>query len=424
MALEAPWDVLVAGAGPAGLTAAIHAAERGLRVRVLERMDRPGLKLLASGGGHCNLTNTASPGAMMAAFGRQGRFMRDALAFMDGAGLRAFMARIGVPTRVEADGFHVYPASRSAKDVQRALLARAATLGVEIACRMRATAPILAQGQLAGVALEDGTTLPCRWLLLATGGPGYPGLGGSADGHDLARQAGHAIVPPVPALTSLRVAEDWVGTLAGLVLADVTLALDLPRPPPPQRGPLLFTHRGISGPPALNLSGTVARRLLETDAVPLRVGLVPEMTAEAWERRCDDWAVQDGRRHLRNLLRESLPTALAEALCAHIPDIAGRPAAEVPRAARRRLAADLAGLSLTAVATGGPDEAMACSGGIRLKEVDPRTLQSRLVPGLAFAGEVLDLDGPCGGYNLQWAFSSGALVGHALPLPGSPPILP
>jgi predicted Rossmann fold flavoprotein len=416
--MAAPGEVLVIGGGPAGLTAAIHAADRGLRVRVLERMPRPGLKLLASGGGHCNLTNTASTEQTMAAFGRQGRFMRDALAAMDGAGLRTFIDRLGVPTRVEADGFHVFPCSRSARDVQQALRDRAAALGVEIVCGRRARTLLLEHGRVVGVATEDGTALPCRCLLLATGGPGYPGLGGSADGHDLARQAGHTIIPPVPALTSLQVAEPWVGGLAGVVLPEVVVTLAVSRPPPPQRGPLLFTHRGLSGPPILNLAGTVARHLLTADAVPLRIDLSPGTTAAAWERRCDDWASRDGRRHLRNLLRETMPTALAEVLCERIPGLAGRPVAEVARAPRRQLAADLAQLPLSAVATGGFDEAMATSGGVQLRDVDPRSLRSRLAPGLYLAGEVLDLDGPCGGYNLQWAFSSGALAGQAMATDG------
>jgi hypothetical protein len=407
------FDVLIAGAGPAGLSAAIHAAETGARVRILDRLPRSGAKLLATGGGHCNLTNTASAEVTMAAFGRQGKFMRDALAFMDGGGLREFMHRLGVPTLVDPDGFHVFPASRSAKDVHEALLRRARAAGVELVCNARIRRIILREGRIVGVATAT-EEMPCRTLLLATGGRGYPALGGGSDGYDLAREAGHPIVQPVPALTSVKVAESWVGELAGVTVPDAVVGLAAPRPPPPQRGPLLFTHHGLSGPPVLNLAGTVARRLLDDASVPIQINLSPEMNAAAWERRCDDWARQDGRRHLRNLLREVIPAALATALCDRIPGIVGRPVAEVNRQQRHRLATDLASLPLSATGTGGFDEAMATAGGVALKDVDPRTLRSRLVDGLFLAGELLDLDGPCGGYNLQWAFASGALAGRGM----------
>jgi predicted Rossmann fold flavoprotein len=407
------FDVLIVGAGPAGLSAAIQTAEAGARVRVLERMPRAGAKLLATGGGHCNLTNVATAEEMMAAFGRQGKFMRDALAFMDGAGLREFMHGLGVPTLVDVDGFHVFPASRSARDVHGALLRRACAAGVDVVCNARIRRLILREGRIAGVATAT-EEMPCRNLLLATGGRGYPGLGGGSDGYDLAHEAGHPIVQPVPALTSVKVTEAWVGGLAGVTVPDAVVRLPARRPPVVWRGPLLFTHHGLSGPPILNLSGVVARLLQEAASVPLQINLVPAMTAAAWERKCDDWALQDGRRHLRNLLRECIPAALATALCDRIPGLAGRPVAEVNRQQRHQLATDLAELPLTAVGTGGFDEAMATAGGVALRDVDPRTLRSRLVDGLFFAGEVLDLDGPCGGYNLQWAFSSGALAGRAL----------
>jgi len=432
--------MVVVGAGPAGLLAAITAAEsRRAGILVLEQLDHPGAKLLASGGGRCNLTNTLPPDAFAERFGRQGRFIQPALAAFGPDALRRFLDSLGVPTHAP-DGVHVYPAGDSAAAVRKALLARARDLGVALRLGVCAAALDIRGDALRGLATSDGP-LAARTVVLATGGRGYPALGGSDSGYLLARQAGHTLVEPTPALVPLVTRESWPGTLAGLSLEGVRVRIDLPgrsRRAGSASGAVLFTHRGLSGPAILDLSGDVARVLRDRREVPLRLDLAPGTSAEDWLARFDAWAERDARKSLRTLLSDQgkrgreyfagtalrvlrtkysrplfphVPRAMADCLC-RLADVdpAARPG-QVSRPVRRALAGLLTALPLTVVATEGWDRAMVTRGGVALKEVDPKRLASRRLAGLFFAGELLDLDGPSGGFNLQWAFSSGRLAG-------------
>jgi len=399
--------ITIIGAGPAGLMAAIAAAEAGVRVVVCEQMARPGAKLLATGGGRCNLTNMADADALMARFGRHGRFMSPALAVMDGPRLRAFFAALGVPTHAP-DGFHVFPESNSARSVLEALVGRAEALGVRLVTGAEVTG--LSRD---GIETSRGA-LRCSRVIIATGGKGYPALGATGTGYRLAEQAGHHIVPPVPGLVPLVTAERWVARVAGVTVPEAAVWIDLPkRRRAPSVGPLLFTHRGLSGPAVLDLSADVAELLAGGSPVPIRVNLTPATPAEAWAARFDTWHRAHGKRLVRTLLAEHLPASLAAEVCRVAGCGDDLRAAGATAAQRRNVAAAIVGLPLTVTATEGFDQAVVTRGGVALKEVDPRTLQSRLRSGLFFAGEVLDLDGPCGGYNLQWAFASGALAGCA-----------
>jgi predicted Rossmann fold flavoprotein len=402
-------DIVVIGAGPAGLAAAIFAAREGAPVLLLERLPAPGRKLLATGGGRCNLTNLATRGDFMARFGRQGRFMEPALSLLDAEGLRSFLESLGVPTRAE-DGFHVFPASESSETVLAALLREARALGVQTRTGRSATGLTVRDGRLEGVETDDGPVRTSR-AVLAAGGKARPDLGSDGSGHALAERAGHTIRRPVPGLVPLVAAEPWVGERAGVSVPLVRAWIDLPGVRGKEAtGPLLFTHRGLSGLAALDLSADAAELLLERPAVPLRVDLCPGTTAEAWAARFAEWRKIRGKKLLRSLLAEHLPASLGEDLCVRA-GAAGLRAAEATAEQERELVRALTGLPFTVIGTEGFDRAMVTRGGVVLKEADPRTLESRKTEGLYLAGEILDLDGPCGGYNLQWAFASGALAG-------------
>jgi len=402
--------VVIVGAGPAGLMAAIAAAERGRRAVVLEQLRRPGAKLLASGGGRCNLANTLPPAEFMARFGRQGRFMQPALAAMDAAGLRRFLEALGVATHAP-DGFHVYPVSDSAVTVQSALWRRARELGAEVRLGVRVAGLWMEAGRLRGLETSAGR-VGARQVIVATGGRGYPALGGGAAGYDLARQAGHTVVEPTPALVPLVVREAFFRSCAGASLSSACVRIVAAgEPRAGVAGEVLFTHTGLSGPVILDLSGDVAALLRKQESVPLLLDLAPGTTPAQWRRRLEEWRASDPRKTVVGLLDRHLPRSLAAAVAA----LAGigptvRPTRVIVRS-RDLVTKLLTALPLTVTGTGGWDLAMVTRGGVSLKEVDPRTLASRRVAGLSFAGEVLDLDGPSGGFNLQWAFSSGRLAG-------------
>ena len=404
-------DIVVVGAGPAGLMAAIGAAERGRRVLVLERMPKPGLKLLATGGGRCNLTNVLPPDGLMARFGRHGRFMEPALRTLDNAALLAFFAKLGVPAHC-ADGFHWFPVAESAQAVRDALWRRCDKLGVEFRLGCRVVKLLHAGGAAVGVETESGAVAAER-VILAAGGRSYAGLGSDGSGFGLAAQAGHAVKLPLPALAPLVVREEWVAECAGTTFAEAEVWIDLPkrrglRP----RGAVLFTHRGVSGPAVLDLSGDVAELLEKMPEVPLRVRWQLAESAADWTRRLEAWRREHGGRLLRNLLDEKLPASFAAAL-AKACGAAEVKAANLTAEQAARLVEHLTELPLHATATEGFGKAMVTRGGVALKEIHPETLESRIVKGLYVAGEVVDLDGPCGGYNLLWAFSSGLLAGRS-----------
>ena len=411
MTADSNSDAIVVGAGPSGLMAAIAAARRGFRVTVCEQQSEPGRRLLATGGGRCNLTNTCSAEEMMRRFGRQGRFAQPAFSSLDGGALRRFFADLGVPTHAP-DGAHVFPQSEAAADILGALVRECRRCSVRFLLGAAVDALEIRNDGIAGVRIA-GSILPARGVILAAGGCAWPQLGGGRTGYVLAQQAGHAIVEPVPALAPLRLQETWTRTCAGVVLPRARLRIDLPRQTREETGELLFTHNGISGPAALDLSAEVAALLRRHPKVPLRLQPLAGIGRAEWSRRLTEWRQTRGARLLRNVLDQDLPASLARALCS-LAGADGITVAQMSRDHGDRLMDLVQGLPLSVTETADWSQAMAARGGVRLREVDPQSLQSRLVNGLHFCGEILDLDGPCGGFNLQWAFSSGFLVGSCV----------
>jgi len=393
--------------------AAVAAAAQGARVTLFERMEGTGRKLLATGGGRCNLTTTVPRAALLEAFGRRGRFAAPALEAFGPAAIRSFFAREGVPTAAQDDGC-VFPASQRAADVLAALQRAAGRRGVRLVCGTRVERVAETPGGGLSCRTAAGSGVPFRAVVLAAGGCSYPGLGSDGGGFDLARVLGVRVVAPTPALVPLVTAEAWPSALSGIVLPRARLRIVARGAGKAGcEGAVLFTHRGISGPAALNLSGAVAARLASGEAaVPLTLAARADRDARAWLAFLESRVTHVGRRACHNVLSGELPRALAETLC----EAAGVGGAALAQAGPRRLealAALCGGAPLTVAATEGWDRAMATRGGVALDELDTDTLACRRVPGLFCAGECVDLDGPCGGYNLTWAFASGWLAGTA-----------
>lgn len=416
---------LIIGGGAAGLMAASFCPEKAL---LIDRLCAPGRKLLATGGGRCNLTHNIGADGIAAAFGpRAGRFPLPALRAFPPDQIRAFFRSRGVETRADADGC-VFPLpDKKASDVLDALLQAARQNGAEIRSGVRATRLLLepdpassdtSARRVCGALTTQGPLQADR-IILAAGGQSYPELGSDGSGFTLAREAGLAVVTPVPALAGLTAAEAWPATLAGVVCDRGGMRLEEDKRLTP--GPVLFTHRGLSGPPALALSGEIAARLQQADkgkppapSVTVRVSFIAERTAADWLSLFSRWRADRGGRALHNLLSGELPRALAVTLCglAGASEIA---AARAGKATLQALAAACADLPLHITGTEGWHRAMATRGGVALGELDPKTLECRRIRNLFCAGEVVDLDAPCGGFNLTWAFASGRLAALAQP---------
>lgn len=409
--------VIVIGGGPAGLMAAGAAAEVGARVCLLERHAQCGRKLLVTGGGRCNLTHEADRDTLAAAFDAARRFVRPAFAQADATWLRTYFAHRGVPTHALEDGC-VFPDSEQAGDVLAALLSACRAAGVSIRTGAAASELLTSGARITGVRVE-GESLSADAVVLATGSPAWGGVGADDAGMRLARDVEHPVTPLYPALAPLFHDEADLHAMSGHVLPSVHLRLEDLRRHKGWNGALLLTHTGFSGPVAINASGAVAQRLAETGrAVPVRLHLTPERDAVAWDEQFRLWQRTDGKKRIATLLAPFVGSRLAVLLCTRSGG-AEVHAGECPRDVRRAVIDHLTAWRVEIVRTGRMKGAMVARGGLERSAFVPATLESRVVSGLYAAGEVLDCDGACGGFNLQWAFSSGHLAGTSAALRGS-----
>ncbi|MGB9757229.1 MAG: NAD(P)/FAD-dependent oxidoreductase [Candidatus Bipolaricaulaceae bacterium] len=414
------WDVVVIGGGPAGLFAGIAAAEQGAQVLILEKREKPGGKIPVSGGGRGNLTHVGEIPELLRHY--QGgetpdaaaRFLKPALYTFSNLDLMKFFSARGLPLGVEPDG-RVFPKTDRAEDALRVLLSELERTGVEIRTQTRVSKiqkvahgfAIFAQGLATPIARGSS-------VILATGGRSCPSLGATGDGYRLAAELGHRVVPPRPALVPVVVASQVFSPFAestGITLRGVGVTLiRRGKTVRKARGGVLFTHQGLSGPAVLNLS-----RDVEPGDI-LRVSFLSEVKdTSAVEREFLAQARNHGRRTISRALQElGLPLRLARALVRSLGMAAETRLAELSREGRRALVETLVeGYPFPIAGFASWEEAMVTRGGIALNEVDHKTMESLLVRGLFFAGEVLDIDGETGGYNLQAAFSTGFLAGKS-----------
>ena len=391
------------------MMAAGVAAEHGARTLLIEKNPRPGRKLLLTGGGRCNLTNIEYDIGTLAARYRNGKFLYHALSAFGPAETVEFFKRIGLLTKADPGG-RVFPVSERAFDVLRALEDWLSGLRVKVMNRANVSGFIKGEDGVAGVRLADGV-LSARSYVLCTGGRSFPKTGSTGDGYSFARSLGHKISPLFPALVPLTVREDWLRQAEGASLSDAAISVIAGgKRRGTCRGECVFTGRGISGPAALNASGTVSE-FAGRGEVKLTVDLAPGMGPSELDNELMESFDESPNRLLKNSVTGLLPPKLVPVILA-VAGLDGEMRVNrLSRQGRQGLARTMKALELTVSGPGGFEKAMVTRGGVDTSEVDPKTMRSKLAGNLFLAGEVLDVDGESGGYNLQACWSTGWLAG-------------
>jgi predicted Rossmann fold flavoprotein len=401
--------VVVIGGGPAGIMAAATAGSRGCQVTLLEKNEKLGRKLYLTGKGRCNITNNADMEEFIANVPTNAKFLYSAFYTFTNQDLLALLGRLGLKTKVER-GNRVFPASDKSSDVIKALEKHLNSNNVK---RLTGEADgIMAENnKVAAVRLKDGRLLPCQGAVVATGGLSYPATGSTGDGYRFAKELGHTIIPPAPSLVPLETVEDWPAQAQGLSLRNISISVldKKSRKIFEDFGEMVFTHYGLSGPVILSASSYM--RKMESGKYRIRLDLKPALTQEQLDARIQRDFEKYARKIFSNSLNELLPKKLIPVIIRLSGIPADKPVHQITREERLSLVSLLKSLTLTIKGYRPVSEAIITSGGVSVKEIDPGTMESKLVQGLFFAGEVIDVDAYTGGFNLQIAFSTGYLAG-------------
>ena len=405
------YDIIVIGGGAAGLMAAGTAAERGASVLLLETMHRPGRKLMITGKGRCNLSNNTRVGTYLEHIRPLPKFCLPMFSrfFVDDT-LR-FFHRIGLPT-TEERGRRIFPRSERASDVVDALVSWNTENGVRIRCNSRVKGLELHEGAVAAVITETGEAFGCKSCILATGGRSYPATGSTGDGYRLAKECGHRIVPPLPALVPLTAAGDMSTSLADLSLKNVAAALWVDGKKKKNLfGEMLFTESGLSGPLILQLSRDAVSAVSKGLQTAVALDLKPALDTKTLRSRIQRELDVHGNAKLKTMLESLLPRQMIASLLAVTGLDPHKYCNQVNAAERETLLRQMKDWRFEITGFGDWEEAIVTAGGVHCKELDPSSLESKIVRGLFFAGEILDLDASTGGYNLQIAWSGGHVAG-------------
>lgn len=407
-----PNIVSVIGGGAAGLMAAYWAAKNGAKVYLFERNQNLGRKILISGKGRCNLTNIKSIEDFIENIPGNGKFLYGALARFSNTDLIEFFESMGLKTKVERGG-RVFPITDRSLDVVKLLEKAILDAGVIIRYKSRVKEIETKNDRVAAIKLFDSDEIfECDSAIVATGGLSYPSTGSTGDGYDLARQVGHSITPLLPSLVPLTTEEKWIKQLQGLTLKNVEVTFYLRgKMMNSIFGEMLFTHFGVSGPVILTLSRDIVRHIGEP--ICLSINLKPALSKDELEARVG----RDFKRYEKRIFKNSLKDLLPKKMIPVFIMLSGidpkKPVNQINREERRKIIDLFMNLKVT-VNGCRPKEAIVTQGGVSVKEINPKTMESKLIKGLFFAGEVIDVDGLTGGYNLQAAFSTGYLAGiHA-----------
>ena len=416
--MQTQYDLVIIGGGASGLMAAIAAAEKQQKILLVEKMEQAGRKLRITGKGRCNLTNTSPIKEFISHIGSDGRFMRNAFSLFFNNELMQFFEEKGVELNIER-GSRVFPKSGKALDIFLALINTIErNKNITILKNTSATDLIVSPDGIAGVTINNGKNIDIAApkVILATGGKSYPLTGSTGDGYSLAKNVGHTIVDPIPSLVPLVCQETIPDELVGFTLKNVSLTISDANDKKICNffGEMTFTDNGIGGPIVLSASRIISRRLQAGEQLRATLDLKPALEHEVLDKKLIRELDENGSRILKDALRlwlpaEMIPLALQTMTIEHYKRLN-----QVSANDRKKIMRMLKAMPFTIVGTRGFDEAIVTQGGVSLKEVNPKTMESKIVKNLYITGELLDLDADTGGYNLQIAFSTGYAAGKAV----------
>jgi predicted Rossmann fold flavoprotein len=412
-------QICIIGAGPAGLMASIFSAGLSTKTVVINAGPSPGQKLLLTGGGRCNLTHQAEPKELVREYGNKGRFLSYSLYEFSPRDVREFFSDLGLQTKVEKASPErsreegcVFPVTESAADVRDVLVSRAKSLGVKFLSGRRITDITYENGIFIGLTGKE--QIYAEKLIIATGGLSWPKTGCTGDGYRFAQKFGHHIVEPRPALVPLVARETWPGRLAGTALENVRISAHIRNKKVTTTGALVFTGDGIGGPAVQDMSWYLTDYLPAAEnPIEISLDLIPHLEQYELESQITKRIAENPKKKVVNILAEFVPKRFSVLLCGQAGCDEQAPAGQLKKDVRKQLIKLTRALPLSILRTRPIDEATVTRGGIDVAQVNPKTMESKLCPGLFFAGEVLDVDGPCGGYNLQICWSTGALAGSS-----------
>jgi len=406
------FDVIVVGAGPAGLLAAGSASEEGSRVLILEKMRQEGRKLLITGKGRCNITNDANAGEFIKHVYPNGRFLRNAFGHFFSGEILELLHRYGVETTCERGGRY-FPSSNKSADVLSALLRWVGELNVEIRCGHRVE-KLLLEGNIIKGVQANSQELKARKVILATGGKSYPATGSNGEGYELALSVGHTISKVRPALVPLETDGNVAQELQGLTLKNVRATVWVNgKKRGEDFGEMIFTHFGLSGPIILTLSRVIVDELHQKNLVEVSIDLKPALDEQKLDTRLLRDLDEAGKKNISNLFKNWLPASMIPVFLNTLGIDPGKEGHQLSSKERKRIRNLMKDFRFRIKGHRSFKEAIITAGGIPTGEISSKTMESKLVSGLFFAGEMIDLDAETGGYNLQIAYSTGWLAGRS-----------
>ncbi|MHB8903676.1 MAG: BaiN/RdsA family NAD(P)/FAD-dependent oxidoreductase [Patescibacteria group bacterium] len=408
------YDIVIIGAGPAGLMAAGHASELGARVLVLEKNKQAGLKLLMTGGGRCNFTNNAPTKILAASFGQNGKWLLSGLSNFNSENIVNFLAARNIKSQANAEG-KIYPENDNADAIRKALLNYVESNNGKIIYGSHVIKLVRDGNKVSKIILADRSEIKAKKFIIATGGNSYPLSGSSGDAYVWLKELGHKIIKPRPALCPIIVKENFIKNLEGLSFKNCSLSLyKNNKKIGGETGDFIFTAQGLSGPAALNLSRVITKE--DKTGLIIKIDFFPEEAGTDLDKKICELIELNSRESIRNILNKLTQKRLVDFILDNKNIEISKKGADLAKLERNSIIKFLKELTLNILDLSGFNEAMVTSGGVDLKEVDQKTMVSKLYSNLYLAGEILDLDGPTGGYNLQVAWTTGYLAGESAAL--------